>query len=204
MAITTYAELQTAIAAWIVRDDLTAIIPTFVDLFEARINRTLRVRQMETIATLTPAAGVATVPADYLEWRALTYLGDVYQDLEYVVPAIFTEYYPDNPTGAPPRLWTLVGDTINLRPIDSNNTSLRLQYFAKIAALSDANTSNWLLVNYPDLYLFGCLVEANAYIMEADAAAMWKGRADEIMTEILRLDSFQRSPSVMRATGPTP
>jgi hypothetical protein len=204
MAIGTYSELQSALASWSVRDDLTAQIPNFIALFEARINRTLRVRQMETIATLVPASGVATVPADYLEWKSLTYLGTVYNDLQFVNPSVFTEMYPDNPTDIP-TIWTLVGDSIKLMPIDTANTNLRLQYYAKIAALSVSNTTNWLLTNYPDVYLFGSMVELSAYVMEPDGAQMWKARADEVMTEILRLDSFQRAPSAIRPIGiPTP
>ena len=60
MAITTYAELQTAIANWLARDDLTTYLPDFITLFEAAANRRLRVRQMETTATLTPSSGSAT------------------------------------------------------------------------------------------------------------------------------------------------
>jgi len=39
MAIGTYAELQTAVANWLDRSDLTDRIQEFIDLAEARINR---------------------------------------------------------------------------------------------------------------------------------------------------------------------
>ena len=56
MAIGTYAELQTAVANWLDRGDLTDRIQEFIDFAEARINRNLRLRLMETAATgtLTP------------------------------------------------------------------------------------------------------------------------------------------------------
>jgi hypothetical protein len=47
MAITTYAELQAAAANWLVRGDLTARIPEFITLAEARLNRVLRARMAE-------------------------------------------------------------------------------------------------------------------------------------------------------------
>ena len=53
MAIGTYAELQTAVANWLDRGDLTDRIQEFIDLAEARINRNLRLRLMETTATGT-------------------------------------------------------------------------------------------------------------------------------------------------------
>ena len=42
MAITTYAELKTAIANWLNREDLTSVIPDFISLAEADFNRKLR------------------------------------------------------------------------------------------------------------------------------------------------------------------
>ena len=51
MAISNYTELQTAVANWLDRDDLTNRIPEFISLCEARFNRTLRLRAMETLDT---------------------------------------------------------------------------------------------------------------------------------------------------------
>ena len=42
MAITAYAELQTATANWLDRTDLTARIPEFIELSEANFNRVIR------------------------------------------------------------------------------------------------------------------------------------------------------------------
>jgi hypothetical protein len=69
MTIATYSDLQAAIANWIARADLAASIPDFIALFESAANRRLRLRQQESTATLTPSAGVAALPADYLAWR---------------------------------------------------------------------------------------------------------------------------------------
>jgi hypothetical protein len=39
MAISTYTDLKTSIASWLNRDDLTSVIPDFISLAEAGINR---------------------------------------------------------------------------------------------------------------------------------------------------------------------
>jgi hypothetical protein len=44
MSITTYSELQQAIADWLERADLAARIPDFIALFEATANRLSRMR----------------------------------------------------------------------------------------------------------------------------------------------------------------
>src|SRR5262245_10780943 len=67
MAISTYSELQTAVANWLNRTDLTERIPEFVALAEAQMNRRLRVRQMVTRAEATLASAFVDVPSDMLE-----------------------------------------------------------------------------------------------------------------------------------------
>ena len=44
MSLTSYTELQQAIADWLERADLATRIPDFIVLFEAAANRRLRVR----------------------------------------------------------------------------------------------------------------------------------------------------------------
>jgi len=48
MSITNYTELKAGVADWLNREDLTAQIPDFITFAEARLNRTLRVREMLT------------------------------------------------------------------------------------------------------------------------------------------------------------
>ena len=71
MAIGTYAELQTAVANWLDRGDPTDRIVEFIDLAEARMNRNLRLRLMETTATGTLTAGTREydLPTDYIQAR---------------------------------------------------------------------------------------------------------------------------------------
>ena len=52
MALNNYANLKTAIANFLARDDLTTEIDDFIDLTEADFNRRLRVRAMETVDLL--------------------------------------------------------------------------------------------------------------------------------------------------------
>ena len=65
MSITTYAELQTVIAGYLARSDLTTEITDFIRLAETRLRRDLRIRQMLTSTTLTCTSGTATVTNNY-------------------------------------------------------------------------------------------------------------------------------------------
>src|SRR5436190_24024474 len=91
MAITTYAELQAAAANWLVRADLTARIPEFIALAEARLNRVLRARLAETEVALTATPGVRTLPlpAGFAEPLALwIVLGGTRQPVRFIEPSL--------------------------------------------------------------------------------------------------------------------
>jgi hypothetical protein len=197
MPITTYAELKAAIASWLARDDLTAAIPDFIALFEAAANRRLRVRQMETSASLTPAGGAAALPADYLAWRRVTWTGARPRELDYVHPSYLQAAF-DAAAGTP-RVFTIEGATLKIRPTDA--TALELDYFQKIAGLSDAAPANWLLAAHPDLYLFGALAEAEAFNKDAEKAALWKLRRDELFEEIEKLGEKSKGLGAIRVMG---
>jgi hypothetical protein len=201
MAITTYAQLQAAVASWLDRSDLTTEIVDFITLFEAVANRRLRVRQMETSTTLTPSSGSASLPSDYLQWRRVTWTGSVRQELEYVHPSYLQALYPDTPSDTP-TVFTIEGSTLKVRP--TSTTGLEFDYYQKIPALADDATTNWLLTAHPDLYLFGSLVEAQMFTVDPEQAAIWKARRDEVFDEISNLGRKSQGGGAIRVMGPTP
>ena len=64
MAIATYTELKTSIASWLNRDDLTSVIPDFISLAEAGINRDLRHYKMIERADATLDSRYVQMPTD--------------------------------------------------------------------------------------------------------------------------------------------
>jgi hypothetical protein len=88
-------------------------------------------------------------------------------------------------------------------PLDPSNTALELVYFQQIPSLA-ANSTNWLMSQHPDLYLFGALTEAQAYTVNPDTAALWKARRDELFEEIVQLSNKSRGAGAVRTMSPTP
>ena len=76
--MTTYAILAADVQAWSARTDIAAKIPTMCALFEARVNRSVRVRQMESAFAGTIASNVIALPADWLQFKRLWVVG--YED----------------------------------------------------------------------------------------------------------------------------
>lgn len=200
MAITTYAELQTAIARWLARDDLTDYIPDFIKLFEATAARRLHVRRQQGTTYLFTDDGDVSLPTDYIGAIKVTLESSPRQELRAVSQSEMEALYPDTTTGSP-RAYTIIGSTMRTRPVD-DDTEIELVYTQKTPAL--VNELNWLFTNHPDLYLFGSLVEAEAFNKDAEKAALWKMRRDELFDEINKLDFNERARMTVAFIGATP
>jgi hypothetical protein len=199
VSFSTYADLQTQIANWLARDDLTNYIPDFIRLFECAAARRLKVRLQETTTTLTPSSGVATLPSDFLGYRRVTWSGSPTRDLDYVAPSTWASWYPDGASDIP-TIFTIEGSSLRVKPLD--DTALTVTYNQRTTALESA--LNWLYSNHFDAYLFGSLTEANAFNKDVDPAGLWKARRDEVFDEISKLDFNERQGMAIRVTGITP
>jgi hypothetical protein len=69
MALSNYTGLKASIADFLNRDDLTAVIPDFITLAEAQINRDIRHFKMEARSSGQQDAGdeYMQTPADWIE-----------------------------------------------------------------------------------------------------------------------------------------
>tara|TARA_R100000655_G_C2988242_1_gene192685 strand:- start:874 stop:1503 length:630 start_codon:yes stop_codon:yes gene_type:complete len=187
MAISTYAELQTATANWLDRTDLTARIPEFIDLAESTFNRTIRNRQMITKKDDYSLDGrYVNLPTDTLEVIRIVVDVSPQITLEYLTPEEIAERRSSNSTGRPAYFTVIGGSTnqIELLPSPDATYTSSIVYYTKIPALSDSDTTNWLLTNNPDIYLFGTLVEAFPYLMNDERMPMWNARLDKALNEL--------------------
>ena len=186
MAITTYAELQTATANWLDRSDLTDRIPEFIELAEANFNRGIRQPDMITKNDSFSIAGrYTTLPADTLEIvRIVLDLTPVIV-LEYMTPEELSERRITLTGTGKPYYFTTIGGSANqlevLRSPDDTYTA-SIIYYTRIPALADG--TNWLLTNHPDIYLFGTLVEAEPYLKNDERMPLWTSRLDKALSDL--------------------
>lgn len=184
MAISNYAELKSAVADWLNRADLTSAIPNFVALAEAKFNRDLRTRQQVKRAYATLTGQYIQLPTDWAEGINLQLNVNPVRVLDFVTTdqadRIKARRYGDTDADA----YTIVGSQLEVIPVVADDTEIEMAYYAKVPALSDSNTTNWLLTEWPDLYLYGTLVHAAPYLREDDRIATWKGLADQLTEEI--------------------
>jgi len=175
MAITTYAQLKTSVANWLNRDDLTSAIPDFIALAEAQFNRNVRHRKMVTRLTSTVSNSYTNVPTDWLQTIRFQLNTNPVTPLLFVTPEQALEESMVYSAGQQPLFYTVVGEQFQVVPTRYTSYSSELLYYAKIPALSDSNTTNWLLTESPDLYLYGALLQSAPYLKEDERLNTWAG-----------------------------
>ena len=214
MSITTYNELKAAVADWLERSDLDSRIPDFIRLTEVSLNRTLRHPSMETRATATCVSTsdepqFISLPTGFQSMRRLQLttvsVGNV---LEFRSEAQLARYRQSiGDAVGQPRYFTVFGDELELCPTPDANYGLEMVYRDTISALSTSNTSNWLLTDAPDVYLYGSLLQAAAFA-DQDKILIWKAAYDQSYNELLlhgRKLKYGPTPiQITRAGEPTP
>lgn len=217
MALDNYTGLQASVLDWLARPGDTLIsgaVPDMIALFEAEAARRLYHRLGETSATLTTTAGVSTValPAFYAEARSVNIPPPAGQaewtgindQLTYITPEEMGATWIGSQQGQP-TAFTIQGANVVFAPIPNSAYAVNFAYLAAIPSLASASGGvTWLLTNHPDLYLFGTLVEAHAYIANDERIAMWMQRREASFASIQQADRRARwSGSVLVMRGDT-
>lgn len=179
MALSTYAELQTSVISFSHRSDLDSMIPDFIRLAEDKVYALIESDRQDVRTTLSTVASqeFITLPTDFIEFRSIAITNNGFTGtLDYLAPDQYQNQYTDSATGFP-RVYTIIGSAMYARPIADAVYTLTAIYSARLATLSVSNTTNWLLTNYPMVYLYASLEQLAKYIKDEAAAlaheAIW-------------------------------
>jgi hypothetical protein len=189
MAITTYAELQSAIADFLNRDDLTSAIPTFIAMAEAQMDRDIRHWRQEKRVETTLNDRYENLPSDFIE--AIELSTDNSQRLTLISVAEMQDRKEASSESGTPKYYRFTADQIEFYPApnDTSTATLSMQYYARTPALSDSNTSNWILTYAADAYLYGSLVHSSPYLQEDQRINVWASLYQNAI-ESLRRDNI--------------
>lgn len=189
MAFATYSELKTTIASYLARSDLTAMIPTFVQLAELRLRRELRTRQMLVVATASTTGGDSTVglPTNFLAMRDIHVNTNPITTLSYQAPNAFYNSYRATESGKPTE-YTVLATELQLSPVPDSAYQLQMLYYSQPTFLSDTNASNVFLANYADALLYASLGEAEPYLMNDVRLQTWATLYDRSISSITIAD----------------
>jgi len=190
VSITTYTELKSAVADFLNRQDLASAIPTFISLAESSFNRDIRHWRMDVRISITLDAQFVDLPSGWLETvKIVNSTGEGPQELELIPLAEMDERrFASNDTAGAPRFYAINGGKIELYPTPSEAFTASITYVQKPTALSTSNASNWLLENFPDVYLYGSLAHSAPYLQEDSRLGVWAALYQQALSAI-NLDS---------------
>lgn len=183
MAISTYTELKTAAANWLHRSDLTARIVEFISLAESSLNRNMRLRAMVNSAniTVTQSSAAASLPTGFLS--LLEFTDDYYNP---ITPMTQAEYLRMKTTEeGKPEYYVLDSGITFECPSDAAYTYLMRYYKAWDIA---TDSTNWLLTNAPNVYLYATLAEAAPFMQDMNLGQTYIALRDAAIKEVIRHD----------------
>jgi hypothetical protein len=113
-----------------------------------------------------------------------------------------------------PEAFAVIGKQIRFAPRPSPLTGLPAQitdptlyrnfeavYWQRFTPLSDVAPVNEILATYPELYLYGALIEAEPYLVNDERIGIWKGFWDEAVRDINKAGNEGRYASFGLGTG---
>ncbi len=181
MSLSTYAELQSSVADWLNRTDLTNQIKDFIKITESRLSRELKCPLNEKIGNLSlDANGEATIPSDYIEAKDI-----FYKDLPLQRITLGELYNYKDKTGTP-TVFARKGGKFVLFPTKTSVEAgdLQINYYYEVPELSDSNTTNVVFSYSPELYLYGALREAATFL--GQDPSIWDARYAESFALLMR------------------
>lgn len=174
--ISSYSTLLTEVASWLARSDLTAAIPGFVQSFEEKFlsDPENHASWMESALSVTLSNNVAALPTDYLGLRVAYFSG--YPPLKRItLEQMYSRYPRGHGSAGICKYIARNRSQFEFGP-ESQSGSLIGTYYAKPTLLrsfaSDA-AAHFLIVNFPQMCLWGSLLAAEAFIKNDARLGIW-------------------------------
>lgn len=177
--VTSYSTLQTAIADWLTRSDLSGFIPNFIQNFEENFLREPKNfgRWMESSLSIVIAANVAAVPTDYLGLKYAYVNGSPSTPLDRKSLNQTLGKYPRGGTTGTPIYISRNGANFIFGPEPDSTYTIKGTYWAKPTLLrsfaADA-AAHWLIVNAPDVCIYGALIQSAPFLRNDSRLTVWQ------------------------------
>ena len=180
-----YTELQADIISTCQRSDIASIVPTWCALARSVFNRELRCPEMESRDQRDLDSEFSALPVDFLEIIAV--VDEDSRELKYLNRQQFAGIVA---SGAEPDVPIFTIEDYQIRvypaPTVSEPLTVTILYYEMLSELSAGSDTNWLLTDYPDLYLYGALVHAGVWLRDSKLSVDSKALRDEGIAALKR------------------
>ena len=149
---------------------------------------------METVSTaISTAAGTReySLPTGFVQMKEFHLSTDPLTPLAYITPEMMTRLWAGSSKGRP-EVFTIIADNVRLGPNPDAVYTTSMLYYKTFTALSDSATTNDMLTNNPDVYLYGTLLEAEPFIMNDGRVQLWATAFKQAIDDIQNQDNKDR------------
>ena len=190
MALTNYNSFVSTVESYLARNDLTNVIPDFIQMAQLRMSRDLRTEAMLKVATTSPTDNKVAFPTDFLELREIHFQGNPPIILEFQTPDLFFRNGQTTLSGRS-HYFTMLGTEFQFAPTQDTDYTIQILYYAQPTFISSTNATNLYLTNYPDALLYATLAEAEPYLMNDPRIQTWSSLYDRAIANIQKSDLGQ-------------
>ena len=189
MQITDYASLQTELGLLLMRSDLTAELPGFIQRAEVSLRRDERAKLLVMLDNLDVSAAETDLPSDYYSLESIDHVGGTFFGPVEIVPLeqLGEAFQRFGTTGAPAFaavITDVAGNRLRWAPAPDGIYTLSAAYWSKPTPLSDTNTTNRFLLDHPDIYLYAAAVESAPWLREDSRLAVWRAERELRLNEL--------------------
>lgn len=184
MALSTYANLKTAIAGWlnVSATDLSSQIDDLITVGENRIFREVRNRDMETAFSSAISSGLLALPTGYLALKFAYINTSPVRTLERRSAEWVYQNYPWQSSSGIPIYIARDGSNFIFGPYPDSGYTVKGIYYQSPTAIS--SSVNTLFTNNPDLYLMASLAEAGMIIGQDARVPIWEAKYQKILADV--------------------
>lgn len=201
-AITSFSELKTAVSSYVVRSDTGTYVEDWIAFAESRLRRDLRCRQMEAETDITVDAETETLPDGFISVSYIYVAGSPNKALKATTAQTIKSINAGSQTGKP-IMYATTASSIMFAPTPDTSYTVTMGYYA-LDALTSSNTTNAILDDFPQLYLYATLAEAYRWIRDTNNAQYFDQLAGQMIDDINRADNADRfgsQPILIRPDG---
>jgi hypothetical protein len=192
MALANYTDLQASAVDWMERAGQSGKAPDWITLGEARLNREIGVVEMEALLTATVDSRSVDISALNIITPHDLFLTEQGGDEVTVQQQPYGKMPFENNAPAQPDMFAFKNfATIEFNRLCDYPYALRLPYMGRFT-LSDANPTNDLLTNHPDVYLAATLMWGAGYNQDWQNGPVWKAILDEEIPKVRNLYKQRR------------
>jgi len=172
------------------------MMDSFIYIVEARINRLLDIREMAQRAEMLivdDSKEYYGLPRCFSGIRSIEVKNPAIPDVRNVARYLSNELMNAHiVSGSREFKYTIQADQFHIYPPPATDCIIEIIYYGDLIHLDGINQSNFMSKTYPDIYVFGLLVEISSYTKDLDAAAGWEQRFMGAISDLKLADQVDR------------